>query len=506
MCVELTAHFFTMYFFVFFLNTIHILQRNAQAFSQEGKRACIPLYSDFDARGWGSHPGVECEMNVKFGEVKMKNSKLLSLLLASTALISGNALADEAADPSAIKFGALIETGATVNRASPINGNNFGQLTTDKSDQVLLNQAALTLNRDLDPKAEGFDWGFKVQGFYGSDARYTHFIGVFDHLTTDRDQFDLVESNVLLHAPVLTDGGVDVKAGAYSTPIGYEVIQSNLNPLYSHSYIFNFGIPLKNTGVVTTTHVNDTLDLIISTDTGINTTADRRGTVNGHFLNGLAGFGLNNLADGKLTVLTLSHFGPAQAEIRKDQTGGEVDGAHQGRYIADSVITYKATDTLTYVTELNFIRDDYGWGSLNTHGTSHGADAGGVAQYVQYQVNDVASLVVRGEYFSDPTGYFVGGFSGNNDFVAYERGASVNGSTVTPLAPANGTDYVALTIGTPLKIPGLPERLDGTLIRPEVRYDYSTKGHAFDYGSNGVATSGHQLTIGVDLVVPVSIF
>ena len=441
----------------------------------------------------------------------MKNSKLLSLLLASTALISGAALADEAADPSAIKFGALIETGATINRAGPINGNNYGQLTTDKSDQLLLNQAALTLNRDLDPKAEGFDWGFKLQGFYGSDARYTHFIGVFDHLTTDRNQFDLVEANVLLHAPVLTSGGIDVKAGAYSTPIGYEVIQSNLNPLYSHSYIFNFGIPLKHTGVVTTTHVNDTLDLILSADTGINTTAERRGTVNGHFLNGLAGFGLNGLLDGKLTILTLSHFGPAQAEIRKDQTGGVVSGAHQGRYIADSVITYKASDTLTYVTELNFIRDDFGygprWGGLNTHGTSHGAVAGGAAQYVQYQVNDVASLVVRGEYFSDPSGYFVAAFPRNNDFAAYQRGASVNGATATPLAPTNGNDYLALTVGTPLKVPGLPERLDGTLIRPEVRYDVSTRGaRAFNYGANGTATQSHQFTIGVDLVVPVSIF
>ena len=169
----------------------------------------------------------------------MNKTTLWAFLLVSTSLVTGTVFAEEAtpapaapaADPSAIKFGALIETGATLNGNSPTTGVNFGHLLTDKTNQVLLNQAVLTLNRDLDPKAEGYDWGFKLQGFYGSDARYTHFIGMLDHMSNDRNQFDLVEANLLGHAPLLTEGGIDVKAGAYSTPIGYEVIQSNTNPL-----------------------------------------------------------------------------------------------------------------------------------------------------------------------------------------------------------------------------------------------------------------------------------
>ena len=439
----------------------------------------------------------------------MNKTTLWAFLLVSTSLVTSAAFAEDAApaaaapaaDPSAIKFGALIETGATINSNSPSTGVNFGHLLTDKSNQVVLNQAALTVNRDLDPKAEGFDWGFKLQGFYGSDARYTHFIGMLDHMTTDRNQFDLVEANGLAHLPVLTAGGIDVKAGAYSTPIGYEVIQSNLNPLYSHSYIFNFGIPLKHTGVVTTTHVNDMLDIWLGVDSGMQTTLGQRGTVNGHAADGLAGFGLNGLMDGKLTVLALSHFGPAAAEARLDQPNGVKQAAHEGRYIGDAVITYKATDALTFVTELDYIRDDIGWG------TGHGATAGGGAQYVQYALNDVVSLVARGEIFSDSKGFFVTGFPGNNDFVAFERGTT--GQTLSPTATTaqHGAIYNAVTLGATVKLPGLPERLDGTMIRPEIRYDTTTDGtKAFNYGSTGKARDDYQFTFGADLVIPVSIF
>ena len=429
----------------------------------------------------------------------MKKNTLWATLLVTTSLVTTAALADDAApapavDPSAIKFGALIETGANMNPASPSTGSNFGQLLTDKANQVVLNQAVLTLNRDLDPKAEGYDWGFKLQGFYGADARYTHFIGIFDHSTTDRDQFDLVEANVLGHLPLATEGGIDVKAGSYSTPIGYEVIQSSLNPLYSHSYIFNFGIPLKHTGVVTTTHVNDVLDIWLGVDTGLQTTLSERGTVNGHFANGVAGFGLNGLADGKLTILALSHFGPANPEVRNDQPVGYADAAHQGRYIGDAVVTYKATDALTYITELNYIRDD-----------ESNATGGGAAQYITYALNDTVTLVARGEVFSDPKGAFVAGFPGNRDFVNSERGQNYQVLSPTLTTPQHGATYGALTLGTTIKLSGLPERLDGAVIRPEVRYDTTTDGtKAFNYGS--VAKDDHQFTIGADLVIPVSFF
>src|SRR5471032_2988436 len=66
-----------------------------------------------------------------------------------------------------IHLSAQIEAGITGNPAGP--KNNFGQLFTDKPNTVLLNQILLTANKPLDPKATDFDWGFKLQGMYGSD-------------------------------------------------------------------------------------------------------------------------------------------------------------------------------------------------------------------------------------------------------------------------------------------------------------------------------------------------
>ena len=130
---------------------------------------------------------------------------------ASGTATTAAAPADAAPPPglwiNGIHLSAQIEGGFTFNPADPNSGVNFGHLFDDRSDQVQLNQVLLTANKPLDPKATGFDWGFKLQGMYGSDARYTHFLGIFDQDPGAgyRNQFDIVEANVLLHLPFPTD-------------------------------------------------------------------------------------------------------------------------------------------------------------------------------------------------------------------------------------------------------------------------------------------------------------
>src|SRR5207245_8553381 len=85
---------------------------------------------------------------------------------------------------------------------------------------------------------------------YGSDARYTHSFNLFDRVTNNRNQFDIVEANGLAHLPLLTEGGVDFKVGIFPSPMSAEVIDAAGNALYSHSYIFNFGVPFKHTGAL----------------------------------------------------------------------------------------------------------------------------------------------------------------------------------------------------------------------------------------------------------------
>ena len=148
----------------------------------------------------------------------MKKSPLLAA--AALALLAAPAFAEDAPKgswASTITWNAQIEAGITGNFASPRDKLNFGQLLTDRANEPLLNQGLFTVGRMIDPKETGYDVGFKLQGMYGADARYTHFLGILGTGLKARNQFDLVEANLTFHLPWLTEGGVDVKAGMFST-------------------------------------------------------------------------------------------------------------------------------------------------------------------------------------------------------------------------------------------------------------------------------------------------
>src|SRR5438132_12835261 len=88
-----------------------------------------------------------------------------------------------------------IETGITGNFASPNDNQNFGRLLDDRANEPLLNQFVLTAERGLDPSmADRFDWAFRIQFLYGSDARYLKSIGLFDLVTDALIQPDTPEA------------------------------------------------------------------------------------------------------------------------------------------------------------------------------------------------------------------------------------------------------------------------------------------------------------------------
>jgi hypothetical protein len=387
-----------------------------------------------------------------------------------------------------IHLSAQIEGGVSFNTAGP--KQNFGQLFTDKPNTVLLNQILLTANKPLDPKATDFDWGFKLQGMYGSDARYTHFLGELDRaLPDERNQFDIVEANVLLHLPVFFDGGVDLKAGQYSTPLGFETIDPSTNPFYSHSYIFSFGLPFKHTGFLTTSHVNSLLDVYLGLDTGSNTTFGPMGE-NNSAIAFLGGVNLT-LMDGNLTVLALTHIGPENASraLSALPPGFNADGYF--RYFNDIVVTYKATPELTLTTEFNWIRDDFGATGFAS-GKPSASNGFGVAQYASYTFSDTITLNGRAEVFRDDNNFFVAGFGANNGFDQFQKGFA------TPLTAAlHATTYGAITLGVTFKPADMPAPISGLLVRPEVRYDR-------DLGGNKAFNSNKDngsFTIASDIVL-----
>lgn len=378
-----------------------------------------------------------------------------------------------------------VAAGVTGNTAKPADGINFGHLFTDRANTLLLNQTVLTLQRPLDPKATGYDFGFKLQAMYGSDARYTHFLGEFDQSISSRNQIDIVEAYAAIHLPGFTEGGTDVKIGQYVTLEGAEVIYAPDNALYSHSYIFNFGIPFKHTGIMTTTHVNSVLDVYLGVDTGVNTTFGNRFNClscgdNNNAIAFHGGFGLNL---GALTVLATTHIGPENANVTANVAAG-INPNRALRYLNDVTAIWKVNDKLTLTTDVNYIRDD-----------GFGATGGGVAQYFAYQLYDWLSIVGRGEIWRDANGFFVASFPGNLDFVKVARGDP------TGVAISGGaTTYGALTLGLNIK-PPVAKQIEGLVIRPEIRYDTSMNGTT----PFAAGTKKSQFTFGGDIIIPFKI-
>lgn len=374
-----------------------------------------------------------------------------------------------------IKYTGQVEGGISYNPQRPPDAINFGQLFTDHANTVQLNQLLLTAERDTDPNATDWDFGFKLQGAYGSDVRYTHYLGEFTETTDDRYQPEILEANVSVHAPVSAlSGGLDLKVGQFATPEGYEVINASGNPFYSHSYIFFYGLPFVTTGALAVAHVSATLDLYAEADTGLNTTFGS-GDNNGEPA-GLAGFGLNGLMGGKLTVLALSHFGPENA------TRAIGDAAnHAFRFLNDATVTYKPNTKLTLVTDVNYSRDDY-----------FHAEAWGVAQYAGYPLSDQVTLNGRAEVFRDSENFFVANFHGNDDYAHFQLG----GSDYSGIFAGRAGTYSEATLGLSIS-PKAPSPVTTLTFRPEVRYDHSLDNRR-PYGGN---SDNGQLTVAADMIL-----
>ncbi len=93
---------------------------------------------------------------------------------------------------------------------------------------------------------------------------------MMDLTTNDRVQPDFPEVYASAHIPIPATGGLDLKVGKFVTLEGAETIDPRTNVFYSHSYIFNFGIPFNNTGFESVLHVNKYLDVYGGINRGVN--------------------------------------------------------------------------------------------------------------------------------------------------------------------------------------------------------------------------------------------
>jgi len=392
----------------------------------------------------------------------------LALCLATIAVAGETETVSPSPTPTPrFKISGWIDSGITFNPASPQDNQNFGRFFDDRANEPLVNQLVINFERALAPQPGEFDWGFKLQFMYGSDARYIHSLGLFsDTAATSTVQPDLVEGYLNLHFPIISEGGLDLKLGKFVTLEGVETIDPRANFFYSHTYIFNVGIPFNHTGALATFHATKWLDLYSGITRGVNTSIeDNNDSVSFH-----GGVGLN-LLDGKMTILATTSIGPETPNNNHDQS-----------YFNDIAITAKITDKFTSLTDLNYALNEVS-----------DAQAFGIAQYFTYAINSWLTAGIRGEIFWDDDGFYVFSFANNHDPMRALEGEP----TIDPRTVGGGkTTYGAITAGANIK-PPMPKPLAGLAIRPEIRYDCSLN----DTRPFNNSSDRDQFTAGIDFIV-----
>lgn len=380
-----------------------------------------------------------------------------------------------------------IEAGVTANPAGPRTGDNFGQLFTDKTNQLVLNQFDIGAVRVADPRVGGFDIGFAAEGMYGLDSQFTDLIGLFYQGPSERNAFDLVQLNLDLAARPSAGLAFAAKAGIYPTPIGFEKLDPTQNFFYSNSYIFNYGLPRKHTGILTTTTVGENLNLYLGYDTGENTFVGPGAGYDSGQPHVLAGAALT-LRD--VTIQAFSHIGPEDSPSR---LAPGVDGHKARRYENDLFLSWALAPGVSTATELNYVRDD----GLK-------ADAGGAAQYLTVALSPRLSAGARAEVWRDAEGAFVAGFPGNLDYLDAEKGVANSAFRAGPATYGEFT--LGLNIRPSLTLNDADHPIDlpfgQMILRPEVRYDRVLAGNSAFGGTPGSARG--QVTVAMDVVVPLS--
>jgi hypothetical protein len=361
----------------------------------------------------------------------------------------------------------------TWNTSNPSDGFNGPVTWTDRSNVPSMNQLYLFAEKATDTGGCGWDWGWRIDGMYGSDARFT----TAQHLETRGYFQDPKWSTQRFYGPALPQFYVEgayndlkVKAGHYYAPVGYEVVPTTGNFFPNLPYTFQYGEPFTFTGVQATWQYSenvaigggiqqgwDNLDAGGNPNTGFNVTY------------------VENFSDGaSLAISSVVGCEPTLSTTTNRQ-----------RYLQTNVYSRPLaaiSDRLNYV-----VQSDFGY---QNDGAANGDDAYwyGLNQYMFYKVSDCMSYGVRAEWFRDQEGTRVGGFLGQTPDGA-DRGLAGNRFGY------EGSFY-EVTFGANWKYSA------NTIIRPYVRLDWfsgtSTGGAGTLPFDNGTGNS--QTLIGGDIV------
>jgi hypothetical protein len=141
-------------------------------------------------------------------------------------------------------------TGSGINNVAPVM-NRFG-------DEALCRQLGVYITKPLDSSC--WSWGFNVIAIAGADASFLQPTAGGWNNSDPRFGTSFTDLNVTFHLPILTEGGVDVKAGRQTTCLGPMGALPWQRYFDSSDYAWYNMEEGRYTGVSTVWHVNKRLD------------------------------------------------------------------------------------------------------------------------------------------------------------------------------------------------------------------------------------------------------
>lgn len=340
---------------------------------------------------------------------------------------------------SPISFGGWTQIGYHSENIRLSAANGDGLAFNDNPDRLNLHQQWLWVEKKAQPSAAGFDWGFRGDLIYGTDAGDTQAFGNPPGEWDFANGWDRGGSYgwamPQLYGEIAWDYWT-VIAGHFFTIAGYETVTAPDNFFYSHSLTMFNSEPFTHTGVLASYSGFEGVDFYGGWTAGWDTGFDSSNS-GSSFIGGASGKLLEEIQ--AAYILTAGNFG-------NRSNGGN-------GYSHSIVLEVALTEKLDYVFQTDFVGIDEQNGAVTAN------DQVGLNQYLIYRVNDCWGLGSRLEWWK-----------------------------------SDGLSYHEVTFGLNYR----PHA--NIVIRPEVRYDWTPSDAAAGAAGFATAAAYEETTFGVDAI------
>ena len=409
-----------------------------------------------------------------------------------------------------IELGGWIHGGATLN-PSQTNGFNGPVAFADQANRFQLNQFNLFLQRPVISETNKWDFGGRFDFLFGTDAIFTQAFGVptFDVNSGEplkRNNWDLdlccastktygialPQAYLEAHVPIGRNG-LNLKAGHFYSPTGFETIPAPDNFFYTRAYSFNAGEPFTHTGLQANYTINNNWSVLGAAVTG-SATGGWDGGWNRQLGNWGGVFGITWTSNNHATSLNITGtYG--ETSVRSNEPWGMYNIVLQQR------INPKTQLVLHYV---HGFADNVLLNNLKYTNEVKDAQWIGFVTHLYYDLTENVSLGARGEWFRDregfrnPSPFRIAAATNIVNGIPVSYAGNLSSVTITP------ADYYAATVGINWKAAKtLKLKWDAIKklnIRSNIRYDRVDAYHASAY--RPFAGNKDQILFSLDFVLP----